>query len=682
MLKCLYGATGGFKNENKKGRDRVRLEFGFDDEFKDLYRTYSTGTRKRKLLEIEGIDPKRLDIHSMSKEYFNNRITDISIDPNGNTGGGINFNSYYHETTKPLMKLEGYYLLWRYAKEKFGLERANELISAVWDGKIYHHDLVKTHLPYCLGVSTQNLMMEGRPYGQLHSKAPKRLDSYIAQTIEFTMDASQNFAGAIAVADILVNAAYFAHKEGLKIIKPTKDLEVGVRQAVEFVNNFDRKYVENQLQKFVHVVNNSFRIGADSPFTNVSIFDRPNLLRLFGEVEFPDGTYFVKDNLEYVMGVQELFGGFMSKGDPTSGVAYRFPITTFNISIDENNEVIDKEFLDWACEVNVDKGFANWYVNDGEKVASCCRMSNRVDGKKFKLDSFGNGGLNLGSIRCVTINLPDVAMEVVNSYPITYQEGFFFDELDKRLEMVKDLLLAQRAIIERRIEQGFLQFFKPLNWLSINMFFLTIGITGAYEMCKFMGYDILDKEGQSFVEKVLKYIEGKSEQFSEETGFDFNTEEIPSEGAAVALAKKGKVWYGEVQEYELYSNQFIPLIVDASIFERLEVAGKFAELLSGGSIVHINLTDKIKTKEQMKKIVELALKYKSSHFAINYAFGRCEDGHTSVVGQSNTCPICSKDIIEKYTRIVGYFVPLSSFNKVRRTYEFPRRVYMEADTVG
>jgi anaerobic ribonucleoside-triphosphate reductase len=35
-------------------------------------------------------------------------------------------------------------------------------------------------------------------------------------------------------------------------------------------------------------------------------------------------------------------------------------------------------------------------------------------------------------------------------------------------------------------------------------------------------------------------------------------------------------------------------------------------------------------------------------------------------GDINKCPICGEDIIEKYTRVVGFFVPISSMNKTRR----------------
>ena len=77
----------------------------------------------------------------------------------------------------------------------------------------------------------------------------------------------------------------------------------------------------------------------------------------------------------------------------------------------------------------------------------------------------------------------------------------------------------------------------------------------------------------------------------------------------------------------------------------------------------------------MKHLIEYAVKNGVSHFAVNYGFGRCENGHTTVCGNSNTCSICGANITDHYTRIVGYFTHVDSWNSVRREYEFPKRVF-------
>jgi len=97
--------------------------------------------------------------------------------------------------------------------------------------------------------------------------------------------------------------------------------------------------------------------------------------------------------------------------------------------------------------------------------------------------------------------------------------------------------------------------------------------------------------------------------------------------------------------------------------------------LSGGGILHLNVSDRIEDPAVMKHLIEYSVKHGVSHCAVNYSFGECEDGHVTVCGTSDTCPICAKKIISHMTRVVGYFTKTDSWNIVRREYEFPNRVF-------
>jgi len=624
----------------------LQINCTFEPGFEELYKKYARRAIRGEILSIEGISRDKLDIGIMSKLYFTRNIADISIDYNANANEAISPNGYLPEISKGLIKLDGYNLLWKYAAERFGSVYADELISSIWDGAVYFHDCAGhgVNIPYCFAYSTQMLMIEGRPYGQLNSLPPKRTDSFISNVIELTLDMSQDFAGAIAPADLIVNYCYYLKKEQ--------------KSDKEIVNDF---------QKFVHVVNNKFRMN-QSPFVNLSIFDRPNLERVFKDYRYPDGSA-VDVNL--VLRVQELFARFIAKGDPKTGLPYRFPIVTWCLYLDSNREIVDKESLALLCELNKEKGVFNIYLSQGEKIASCCRLLNDPERmRQFKSDTFGNGGLNLGSSRVVTLNLPHCALMADGN-----QDRFFY-WLDKYLKVARDLLLVHREeILFRRIKGGFLKFFEPLKWFNLNMFFNTLGIIGVYETCYFMDLDIKSREGQEFVFKVLKHIENKAVEFSKETGWAFNVEEIPGESAAVTLAQKGKILFGEKQVFELYSNQYLPLIADVDPIERIELTGKFMDILSGGGILHLNVKDPIPTARQMEMLVKNCARAGVSHMAINYGYGICEDGHVSIVGNAEECPVCRKKIVNWATRIVGYLTLVSSWNPVRREFEFKRRTF-------
>jgi len=371
------------------------------------------------------------------------------------------------------------------------------------------------------------------------------------------------------------------------------------------------------------------------------------------------------------MHVQKIFCEWFSRGDPVSGVNYRFPVCTVNIFCDEEKNIIDQEFLGFISEINCRAGSFNIYVNSGEKIASCCRLTNDHSRMKARCDSFSNGGLNIGSLRVVTINLPRVALKAEQNQDV------FYKNLTLQLEACRDLLQVHREeIMRRRVKQGFLRFFKPLNWLTLDRFFSTIGIIGVYEMCYLMGMDIKTPEGCAFVKEVLTFIENFAMKTSEETGNSFNVEEIPGESAAVKFVEKDKILFGEEKvPFSLYSNQYLPLIADATLPERIKISGKFQDILSGGGILHLNISEQIKDPAVMKKLIEYSVQSGVSHLAVNYGIGKCENGHTSICGNSIKCPVCDSKIVKWMTRIVGYFVWTDSWNRTRREFEFPRRVF-------
>lgn len=307
-----------------------------------------------------------------------------------------------------------------------------------------------------------------------------------------------------------------------------------------------------------------------------------------------------------------------------------------------------------------------------------CRYQNDLQQmRNIKVDTFGNGGMNIGSARVITLNLPRIALRAQGD------EEKFMQILEEEADGIRDLMVVHRELLKERVEQGFIQFIKPLGWVSLDRLFATIGEHGIFEANWFMGHDIASKEGQEFTTRVLDKLEELTSRYTDETGIVFNIEEIPAESAAVSLANADKLRFGEeAQPFEMYSNQFVPNISDANVFEKMKLSGKFLNDMSGGGIAHINVDEMIKSPEMMRKLILLAIEYSVPHFAINYGFGICEHGHVSVVGNGTICPICGGEIDDWLTRIIGYFVKVSSWNKVRKDWEFPRRNYKQLKEEG
>jgi ribonucleoside-triphosphate reductase (formate) len=620
----------------------------FSQSFKDLYEKTDI-----KILELEGIAPEQLDVSFMADRYFKERVTDMSIDDNANhLQDGRSYGNFFSEMAKSSLKILGYHDIHALIAKEHGEERANKILKSLWEGDLYFHDSTAIQVPYCWAYSTEFLLYKGNFWGQLRSFAPKRARSFIDQVKEVTIEIAQEVAGAVAIGDVFIGYSYFVKKDKLDLKNPVV-----------------RKEIENDFQSLVHTLNKKLRPSHQSPFTNFSIFDRPNLEVLFGEIRFPDGS---KPDFDIVQEIQKIFCNWFCKGDPSTGFPYRFPVVTLNLRVDVSGNILDKESLDYFSKINLEKACFNIYISSGNKIASCCRLINDLD--LAGSDSFGNGGISLGSHRVVALNLARLGKLANGSY------DRLLELVHDRLEQAKDALLAHRGLLQRRIDEGFLPFFR-FGLMSMSRLFSTFGINGVYECLEELGTPITTPQGKKLAQNLLEEIRLYATECSKKYKCSFNVEQVPAESLAVKFAAKDQYLHG--MTYPIYSNQFIPLWVDCDITDRVELDGKFSKALTGGGISHLNLGERLTNSNHMKKLIEYAVKCGCEHFAINYNFCKCKNEHVTVAGPSKICPICAAEIIEQYTRIMGYYTPVSAWNKGRQkehaTRVFKKEIFHEVE---
>ena len=610
----------------------------FSDSFKKLY-----AQTNPKILEIEGIAPHNLDFSDTAENYFRAQyLADVSIDANANVNEGRSFGNFIGELIKSPLKLLGYHDLHKKLSEIYGQDKADAILKAIFEGDIYFHDSTAIHIPYCWAYSSAFLLDQGNWWGQLQSLPPRHAKSFIDQVKEVTIEIAQQIAGAVAIADLFVCYSYFVQKEKMDLTNPVV-----------------RKEIENDFQSLVHTLNKKLRPSHQSPFTNVSIFDRANLEALFGEMRFPNGS---TPNFDIVEEVQKIFCDWFSKGDPLSGLPYRFPVVTLNLKADENHNIIDQKALEYYSKINLEKGCFNIYISSGNKIASCCRLVNDFD--LAGCDSFGNGGVSLGSHRVVTINMARIGHKAKNLEMI-------WPLLKEQLDQARDALIAHRKMLEEKIKGGFLPFFN-LGIMSMSRLFSTFGINGIYECLEEVGISILNEDGQKIAQELLEKIRIYASECTKTCGTPFNIEQVPAESLAIKFAEKDRLLVDS--DYEIYSNQFVPLWVDCDIVDRIKIDGNFSKVLTGGGISHLNIGEKLTSPNQMRCLIEYAVKCGCEHFAINYNFCCCENKHITISGPSQNCPICGAKIVEQYTRIIGYWTPVSAWNKGRRS-EHKKRIF-------
>ena len=459
---------------------------------------------------------------------------------------------------------------------------------------------------------------------------------------------------------------------------------------------FDRVYIEtdiliddmekeiiDDMQGLVCLFNEPGRAEGEPPFTNISIYDPIGLKNLFGHITFPDGT---KPDFELIMFIQKTFCEWFSHGDPITGFPYRFPVVTINTTTTKDHDFEDEDWARWVAHVDRNMCNFNLHFGDRSKNAMCCRYENDLEDMNLSPDSFGNGGVNIGSHRVVTPNFVRCALKSGGD------PQKFLDECDRVIDIAGKLLYIHRVdILQKRIDKNpeYLQFFGKLGWFSLDTMFSTIGLTGVYEVCQYMGYDILDDEGTEFTTDFMAYLKGKVKELRAEYGCVFNCEEIPGEQACVSLVNKDHIYFehedmsnvpDDVKDAfancKLYSNQYIPLINQADMITRLDLSGRFMKMISGGGVVHVNCDAQIDTDEKMYELIKYGAKCGVPHFAVCYRFGKCDDHPAVIVGQSrSTCPICGKPITRTRARVIGYFSDENNWHPVRQEFDAPYRFY-------
>lgn len=692
-----YYEDEDFKKELDKVSDDILINAETTRTIKNIKKTLASALKKKygfsngelkeltsKILNIHGLDATNFDTLANFAKILDSRVNDVSIDDNSNknekTIAGVN-----NEITASNRKLIGYHMLYGVMKDLYGQAEAKVLSGDLYDFSLGLSDSTNILIPYCWALDASKLVMEGRKFGQLPSAPVHRVDSYISALDETVHQMSSHLAGAIAVGTFFLDIAH------ILIYKQRVPFEVVKNDPTM------RKYIENCFQTFVHSVNHLSRNGVESPFTNISLFDRIKLSGLISKDNY--AWYFANkkaiavDNglenamtdeewkefvINYIMELQEIYAKFHEKGDPlNNGIPYRFPVTTMNISKDDDGNILDENFFDFVCQRDITR--FNIFTSKGTKVASCCRLINDAEllDMGSTVNSFGGSTVSMGSHRVVTINFARIAYEA-NSMED------FYKILDKRIRGAAKVLKAHKVLIGKMEAKG-LEPFITRGWIRMDRLFSTFGILGVVEAKKILETKFSDeiKEGQDVMNDYLVYLNKHSQEYAKELGLFSNIEQIPGESYAVRLATVDNLIFNDnIIDAPLYANQFVPLWEDATIWEKLEADGKYNQLLTGGGIVHAQLGSKT-TAAQNRKIILYAIKCGCEHFVLNSVYSKCPECGSVYDHKVASCSKCGhNEHMQYFTRVVGFFVPVDSWNPTRRNWEFQRRTFIDDSLHG
>lgn len=603
---------------------------------------------------INGLHSSQLDFSEFIDNFVgHDTLADASIDPNANANHK-DIRSFMTEKAKSEDKLFGLNKIFTTIKKQWGLRTAKQWLEQEFSRGFYLNDsTTASYFPYCWANDFTRLATEGLFFlSGYNNKAPKHLTTYFDDVVEFVSFLSNRQSGAVGMPNILIWAWYFWKK----------DVEDG------YYMKDPEYYLRQQFQKIIYRLNQPFLRIDQSAFTNVSIFDRPYLESLFGGMEFPDGTLAI-DHIEDLIECQKVFMEVVSQVREEN--MFTYPVLTYSLLF-VDGKFVDEPFARWCSNHNMRWSDSNFFVSDNVGVLSnCCRLLSDTSKLDAFINSIGGTALSVGSCRVSTINLVRIA------YESEFDQKKYLQILKKRVLLDCKALYSMRHIIKRNIEKGLLPNYQD-GAVELDKQFCTIGGIGMYEVMDLFGLINTDEigcksysdEAVEFATKILDTMNEVKDNF--ECDFTYNIEMIPAENCAGVICQADNLLY-EQNKYFIYSNQWIPLMEKCTIQEKCRLGSLFDKKCGGGCIAHIDIENRFPNEETAWDMLNYVASQGVIYFAFTTKISVCEDKHAFI--SEPYCPVCGKPIADTYARVVGFYTPTSSYQKIRKR-EFDKRRWM------
>ncbi len=554
------------------------------------------------------------------------------------------------------------------------------------EGDYHIHDLDSLS-GYCAGWSLRQLLAEGfnGVTGRVSSRPPRHFREALGQMANFLGILQSEWAGAQAFSSFDTYLAPYVFRDQMS--------DAEMRKAI---------------RQFVYNLNVPARWG-QSPFTNVTMdITVPNDLReqmpmargehLFARLKgkeqerlleiaksrrpsikaLTDMTYadFVPEMERIVVAYYDV----MTEGDST-GQPFTFPIPTINITedFDWNTPCADAIFAN-AAKVG-SSYFQNFigsqYVRaedgsmqpnpeaykPGAVRSMCCRL--QLDLRE--LQKRGNGLFGsaemTGSIGVVTINMARLGHKYKGD------EDALFAEMERLMDLAKSTLEKKRAFVNEMFERGLYPYTR--RYLSgFRNHFSTIGVNGMNEMVQNFTsgkHDMTDEEGIGMALRLLDRIRARLRHYQESTGNLYNLEASPAEGATYRFAKEDHKRFPDMIQSGTWPNVYytnssqIPVGYTADPFHALDLQNKLQCKYTGGTVLHLYMNERMESTQSCKRFVRSVLEnYQLPYITITPVFSVC-DTHGYLNGEQPKCPHCGEQT-QVWTRVMGYFRPVDSFN--------------------
>lgn len=549
-----------------------------------------------------------------------------------------------------------------------------EISTAHRSGDVHIHDLDMLS-GYCAGWSLKRLLQEGfnGVPGAIAAAPPKHFSAACGQIVNFLGTLQNEWAGAQAFSSFDTCMAPFVRLDDMP---------------------YDA--IAQAMQELIYNLNVPSRWGSQCPFTNLT-FDWACPDDLADEHPVIGGEIcdFTYGDLQPEMDlINRAFIEVMSAGD-ANGRVFTFPIPTYNITADFD---WDSDNANRLFDMTATYGlpyFQN-FINsdlDPQMIRSmCCRL--RLDLRELLKRGnglFGSAELT-GSVGVVTLNLARLGHLHKGD-----RQGLIA-AMDHLIDLASQSLEIKRAFVQREMDQGLFPYTKRYLG-TLDNHFSTIGVNGLNEMVRNLSgdaHDITDPEGKQLCLDVLDHVRARMVEIQEETGHLYNLEATPAEGTTYRFAKEDRKRFPEIiqagtpaEPYYTNSSQ-LPVGYTDDPFQALEEQEALQTKYTGGTVLHLYMGERLSSGQACKQLIRRSLTAfrvpyltVTPTFSISPVHGYLAGEHwfdpiwDAEHGVDEQSPVDERVRCEVWTRVMGYFRPVSSFNIGKQGEYQERRVFTE-----
>ena len=441
---------------------------------------------------------------------------------------------------------------------------------------------------------------------------------YCAAELELLTDAGFD-------AEILSKAQRYA------VGKADEEIDRGTFQAME---------------AFIHNLNTMHsRAGAQTPFSSIN----------YGMDTSPEGRLVIKNIL------------LATEAGLGHGETAIFPIQIFRIKKGVNYDPEDPNYdlLKLALKVSAKRMYPNFafqdapfnikYYKEGRPETEIAYMGCRTRVISNTFDPENEISNGRGNLSFTSINLPRIAIKANRNIE------FFFDELERKLNLVADQLLERFEIQARKSVENYPFLMGQGVWIGSEKLrsgeelrgilkhgTLSIGYIGLAEcLVALTGFHHAENaESRNLGIEIVGFMRRFADMASIKHKMNFTLLATPAEGLSGHFVKLDREKYGEIKgvtDREYYTNSFhVPVHYEINAYDKIKIEAPYHELSNAGHITYVELDgDATQNPEAFERVIRTMFDAGIGYGSINHPIDRdpvC--GYTGVIGDE--CPNCGR----------------------------------------